>query len=181
MLEKFALVKALLALVEAEKEYSMRELAKKARIGIGTAKQYLDWLLSKQIVKRKIIGKTHQYSLNLDNFVTRYIKILISLSEIKEAGIVEEIKNKLPVISIILYGSVAKGEDEPKSDIDLLVISRKNVRIKPLRSEKNLKKEVTIICYTMAEWRRKAKEDKPFYDKIITEGIPLYGELPIVR
>ncbi len=180
MLEKFAPIKALLTLIKAQKEYSMRELARNAKIGVGTAKQCLDWLLNKRIIKRKIIGKTHQYSLDLNNVVTRYIKILISLDAIQESGIIEEIKNKLPVTSIVLYGSIARGDDELKSDVDLLLISRKDIKIKPLRAEKNLGKEVTIICYTLAEWRRKAKEDKPFYDRIITEGIPLYGELPVV-
>lgn len=180
MLKKFAPIKAFLALNNAAKEYSVRDLAKAAGIGIGTSKQCLDWLLAKEIVKRKVIGKTYQHSLNVDNILTRYAKILVSLNDIQESGIIKELLD-FPIISVVLYGSVARGDDSPASDIDLLVIAGKEIKIKSMHFGKNLKREVTIICNTLPEWRRKAKEDKPFYDRVIIEGIPLYGELPVVR
>jgi hypothetical protein len=43
-----------------------------------------------------------------------------------------------------------------------------------------LKKEVTFLVYTVDEWRKKAKSDKVFYDRLILDGIALYGEMPVV-
>ncbi|MDI6738483.1 MAG: nucleotidyltransferase domain-containing protein [Nanoarchaeota archaeon] len=177
MLEKFAPIKAFLALAEAGEECSVRGLAKKAGIGVGTAKHCLDWMLSKRLVKRKIIGKTHQYILNLENVMTRYAKILNSLNAIQESGLVDELA-KLPVLSLVLYGSTARGDDSPKSDMDFLIISRKDMKMPAPKAK--LEREATFVCRTLAEWRKTAKEDKPFYERIITEGITLYGDLPIV-
>lgn len=148
MLEKFAPIKAFLALAEAEEEYSVRGLAKKAGIGVGTAKNCLDWMFSKKLVRRKIIGKTHQYSLNLGNVMARYAKILNSLNAIQESGLVEELI-KLPVLSILLYGSTARGDDSPKSDMDFLIISRKDIKMPALKAK--LKREVTFVCRTLPE------------------------------
>ncbi|MDI6720848.1 MAG: nucleotidyltransferase domain-containing protein [Candidatus Aenigmarchaeota archaeon] len=178
MIEKYALFRAIDGLRD-QNEYSIRGLAKKTGIGIATAKVCLDYLFSKDMVKRKIVGKSHIYSFDTANYLTRYTKILFSLIEINDSSIVKEIVARYPVNSIVLYGSAARGEDDTKSDIDILVISRKKISM-PLKSEKNLKREVTLLIYTLPEWRRKSKEDKVFYDRIIIDGIPLYGDIPIV-
>src|SRR3989344_2297803 len=115
MIEKYALIKAIKTLISAPKNYSVRELAKKANIGVTTAKYCLDYLYSKKIIKREVIGKTYQCSLN-DNFLTKHIKILFSLTQISGSGLIEELLNSYSeIISIVLYGSVARGEYDPKS------------------------------------------------------------------
>ncbi len=180
MIKKYALFKVIDVLVRNSKELSLRDIAKKAEIGVATSKMCLDYLKEKEIAKMRIIGKTHLYSLDLDNFVSRHIKILSSLSLIKNSGLIEELlKNQKSITSIMLYGSTARGEDDQKSDIDILIISRKPIKLKPLKSE--IDKEVTFVVYTLPEWRKKAVSDKPFYDSIIIDGILLFGEKPIVR
>ena len=75
MIEKYALFKVIKRLVENPKEYSIRGLAKEANIGLGIAKSSLDYLYANKLLNKKIIGKTHQYSLN-KYFLTKYIKLL---------------------------------------------------------------------------------------------------------
>jgi len=181
MIRKYALFKAVSMLIQYPKESSVRFLAKKSDIGVATAKRCLDYLLEKDIVKRRIVGKSHLYSLNLENILARHVKILFSLNQIKESGLTEELlKNYPSITSIVLYGSAARGEDDPFSDIDILLISHKKVKISPLQAEKKLNREMTFLSYTLSEWRRKAKEDKPFYDRVILDGICLYGEKPVI-
>ena len=179
MIKKYALFKVLNVLINS-KDISLRDVAKKAKIGVATSKSCLDYLREKNIVKRKIVGKSHLFSMNLDNYVSRHIKILNSLNTIKNSGLVEELlKRHRTINSILLYGSLARGDDDEKSDIDILIISRKPIKLKPLKS--HLKREVTIVAYTLSEWRKKSVTDKPFYDRVIMDGIALYGEKPIVR
>ena len=181
MLEKYAPTRVIETLITKNGEQSLREIARNSGIGASTAKTSLDWLHAKDIVKKKIVGRSHLYSLNLNNPVTRHIKILHSLSEIIDSGLTEEIINRHPhTYSITLYGSVARGEDNPKSDIDILVISKDETKIKPFKAENKLGRETTIVKYTPTQWRRKARDDKPFYDRAIIDGIPLHGELPVV-
>ncbi len=180
MIEKYALFKVINKLLEKQKEYSIRGLAKEANVGLGTAKSCLDYLYAKKLLNKKVIGKTHQYNLN-KYFLTKHIRLLSSLAQLSEAGLVEEILEKYKdIISIVLYGSVARGEDNPISDIDILIVARKKLKITPLKAEKRINREVVILNYSITEWKEKAKTDKAFYDRVIIDGIPLYGEMPAV-
>ena len=180
MLEKYALIKIINGLLES-KEVSLRELARKVNVGSSTAKIQLDYLLKNNIVEKRIIGRNHLFRLKIDNFVVRQIKILNSLIALKKAGFVEEILERFPsVLGIMLYGSVAKGLDDNESDIDVLIVTRKPEKLKPLKTEKRIKREITIILYTLAEWKNKAKEDKIFYENVMLNSINLYGEKPVV-
>lgn len=182
MIKKYALFKAINVLINNSKKISLRDIARKAKIGVATSKMCLDYLKEKEIVKRDIIGRTHLYYLNLDNFVAKHIKIINSLSTIKDSGLVEELlKNYNAITSIVLYGSSARGEDDSKSDIDILIISRRPIKLRSLKSEKNINREITFVAYTLPDWRKKSGTDKPFYDRIIMDGIALYGEKPIVK
>lgn len=171
----FSIVKALRA-----GEASLTAAARRAGISLNAAHTYLTEMQRKGILSRKEIGRTHLYMLNQGSFLARHLKILLSLDELNESGIVEEIrKRNYSVISIILYGSVARGDDDEKSDIDILVIARKKQRLGGL-AVKSLKRQVSIEQYTPSEWRATAKTDKIFYDKVIVDGIALYGEIPVV-
>lgn len=182
MIEKYALFKVLSKIIKKPKEFSVRGLAKEANVGLGTSKTCLDYLLSKKILLRKIIGNTYQFSVNKNSILAKYIKILLSLNEIEEVGIVEELIKKYPfILSVILYGSVARGEDIETSDIDILIITRKKFKLTHLNSEDKIKREITFLIYDLNEWREKSKKDKVFYDRIILDGIALYGEIPVVK
>lgn len=182
MIRRYALFKVFESLVNSGKKESVRSLAKKAKVGVATSKRCFDYLFEKSLVKKEVIGKLYQYNLNEDNILTRYLKIAISIAEINESGLIEELTEKYPQItSIVLFGSTATGTDTPSSDIDILIVSRKNIKIKPLEAEKKIKRELSIVKYLSSEWKKKAETDKAFYDKVITEGIPLYGELPVVK
>lgn len=182
MIRKYALFKVFEFLRNSSQKESVRSLARNANVGVATAKRCLDYLLEKKIVKREVLGRLYQYKLNDESILLRQLKIALSIAELEESGLVNELLASYPeIIAIILFGSAATGGDTPKSDIDVLVISRKNFKIKALHAEKALKKEVSIVKYLHSEWRKKAENDKAFYDRIIAEGLPLHGELPMVR
>jgi len=181
MLEKYALFKVLGALRNRD-ELSVRECARRASVGTGTSKTQLDWLAKTGIAKRRIIGRTHLYSIDVSKALARQYKILFSLHEISESKLVEELIERFSEISsIVLYGSAARGEDNDKSDIDILVVSRKKTRITGLKAERMLKRELTILSYSSQEWRDKARNDKVFYDRVMIDGLVLYGEMPVVN
>jgi len=79
-------------------------------------------------------------------------------------------------VSVVLFGSFAKGINDEKSDIDILIITNKKKQLSLLDIKGN---ELQIIQLTPLEWREKVKKDKPFYQEIITTGIALEGEMPI--
>ncbi len=184
MLEKYAPYNIIQKIIAEDSPFTIREIARKAEVGTGTAKQWCDFLIHEGILQKKIIGKRNVLlEKNLEDIRLRYIKILFSLDTVQKSGLVNEIRRVCPLIlSIILYGSVARGEDDSKSDIDILIISRKPVHKELLRlkAQEKLEKEVTFTACSMQEWREKAKKDKVFYDQIILEGIALFGDKVMV-
>lgn len=181
VLKRYALLRVLHTIIKRPDVYSVRQLARIAGISPNTARLQLDALLAMKILKRDVIGKTYQYSLVTDYFLTKAIKIALSLAEISASGLVEELLERYPsIVSITLYGSVALGVDDPRSDIDILLISRKPIRLVPLKAEHKLDREVAFTVYTPQLWRRKAREDKVFYDRAILDSITLYGPKPVI-
>jgi predicted nucleotidyltransferase len=97
------------------------------------------------------------------------------------SGLVEFLKEQTANLSsIILFGSMAKGEDDEKSDIDILIIGKEK-HFNLGEFEEKLDKEITLHFFSWSEWNHKAKEDNPFYYEVISHGIPLYGELPLTK
>lgn len=88
------------------------------------------------------------------------------------------------VNSIVLYGSVARGEAKRESDIDLLVVSP---------SPSTMRKEVSQICsdftyerafaffislihFSRQEFYELKRLGSPFIDNVIDEGVILYDK-----
>lgn len=182
MLEKYALFKLLKKLsLDPRKRFSIREVARETGLSVSAAKYCLDYLLGREIVVREIIGKTHQYYLNLENPLTRQYKLLFAIEAILDSGIINVLKNVPGVGSIVLYGSVARGEDDAKSDIDILVIARRKRVVPTIEFEHKIGKTINIKWHTPSEWMDKAVKDKVFYDRVIINGILLFGEMPVVK
>jgi len=87
-----------------------------------------------------------------------------SISEIK--NIVKEYEDELKrhnihITKVILYGSYAKGNPRPYSDIDLIVVSPDLARFSPLKRQEllaqltmNIDAPLEIIGYTPAELKK---------------------------
>lgn len=85
------------------------------------------------------------------------------------------------VVSIILYGSVARGTDEPGSDVDIALILRgkmdadTQLRLTDLSVNLDLKYDVLLsIVDVDEEFFLKWKNLIPFYTNVEKEGIVLW-------
>ncbi|MFH1751374.1 MAG: nucleotidyltransferase domain-containing protein [archaeon] len=181
MLEKYALVHAMQVLTAVpSKSFSVRGLAREAKLSPGASRIALDYMHKKGMVSLKVIGKTYQYKASLDNALCRQWKTLFNVNELNDSKIVNEIIKRIPLVqSILLYGSLAKGTNDMKSDVDLLVISLKKTKT-DLRFVNKIKKEVNVTVFSWNEWRKKAVKDKVFYENVIFDSIVLFGERPVV-
>lgn len=181
MLEKYALIKAIQAMTSCpRKSFSVRGLAVEASLSPGAARTALDYMHKKGIVSLKVIGKTYQYRASLENALCRQWKILFNLDKIVGSKIVEETLKKIPqVYSILLYGSFAKGTNDEKSDIDLLVVSHKRTKT-DFGFVSRLGVESNMSLLSLSDWKKKAFEDKVFYENVIYDSIVLFGERPVV-
>ncbi len=161
-------------------EIHLRGLAKRIKTPVFTVKKYVDYAVKDNLVIEKKVGNLRMLKANMKNPAFRYLKIFRSIDKLQKSGIVEYL-SKMPLVSsITLFGSVAKGEDDYKSDVDIIVIGQK-VKIDLGKYEEMFGKEIAVKIYKWSEWKKIAEENKAFYQDIILYGITLLGEKPVVQ
>lgn len=179
MIKKYALIKIVASVARETEELSLRDIAKQASVSTSTAKTCLDYLLRNNMLKMRKVGKSHLFKWE-SNFLAKQTKVLLSLAEISSSNLISEIlQHDRGVVSILLYGSAAKGEDDKKSDVDILVITQKKTKIPELKT--GLNREITVLVYSYSEWKEKAEKDAAFYNEVILNCIPLCGEKPVTQ
>ena len=104
----------------------------------------------------------------------------------KTVGLVEPIQSALrkfqtQIRFAFVYGSVAKGLDTSKSDIDLIIVGD-DLSYSPIfsalqKAEQTLQRPVSPNLMTTKDWARKIEDKNPFVTKIIQQPkIFIYGD-----
>lgn len=124
-------------------EYSINELEKETKIHRVRISNLIKELYNYNVIKIRKKGKVSLISINKDNFFVKelLIKIFHKEKEITEktmTHLVNGLKSKKNIISIVLYGSAVKSDFTFKSDIDLMIIYKNNMDKK--QTEKTIQK-----------------------------------------
>jgi predicted nucleotidyltransferase len=87
-----------------------------------------DRLVDQGVVLRRSAGRANLYSLNRDHLAAPYVEGLAAL----RTELVGRLRKAIaeweePARWVLLFGSVARGEADPKSDLDLLVVRDQGV------------------------------------------------------
>lgn len=90
-----------------------------------------------------------------------------------ESGFEEEILERFPGTTIVLFGSFSRGEDTVDSDIDIAVIGAKEKRINVEKYEKILERSITIQFFITIK-NKHLKQS-------ILNGITLQGAVELSR
>lgn len=94
-------------------------------------------------------------------------------------------KYKDQISKVIIFGSVARGESDPESDIDLLIVTT--------NGDRKLRDEISMACFDIIlktnvilsplvmdgetyEWHKNYRD--PLYNKIQMDGIDLWTKKP---
>lgn len=166
---------------EPYKEFYLREAAKKAKCSVFAAKTYSDILVKQKFLIENRKANLRYLKANLGNTTIKLVKSAITTNDIEKSGLIEHIKDKVQgVSSILIFGSSAKGEDSLESDIDILIIGKKNY-LSLSDFEDKIGKKINEHIFSWSEWNKQAKENKAFYVDVLMYGISLYGEKPIVN
>ncbi|MEW6593102.1 MAG: nucleotidyltransferase domain-containing protein [Candidatus Hadarchaeota archaeon] len=160
-------------------EVYLRELARRLRMNAATVMRVTELLVKKKLLLKRTEKHATYFQANLTPEF-KETKKANTVSKIFEAGAVDLIKEKSVGLSVmLLYGSAAKGEDDPNSDYDLLVIASK-CDVKASEISERLGRETSLQVYNAAEWKRVSKQNRAFYLDVISSSIPLYGEKPVI-
>jgi predicted nucleotidyltransferase len=107
-----------------DKSFYTNEIVRWADMGRGTVRRELDRLVSAGLLRVSSAGNQKHYQANADNPVYSELLGLVR----KTFGIADVIREALQPLArkiefAFVYGSMAKGEDNADSDIDLMVVT----------------------------------------------------------
>ena len=162
-------------------EVHLRQAAAQAQVSPSTAKRFLEEYTRLGLLTETEKANLHLFKANLDKASFRLWKT--SLFLLKNEAYMRQLASQYPDSSLTLYGSCATGTDGPGSDLDLLLITRREEEPSPRTLDelsRRTRRTAQLLRYTPEEWEKKASEDKPFYERVIIDGIAISGPLPVV-
>jgi len=163
--------------------FHVREAARKTRIDVKAIQQQLKMLEKINVVSSIQKGRNKEYSLNLNNYLTKYYMILAETFasitylnknfEVKK--LISEIGDKIGD-SILLFGSFAKGEMTQESDIDLLVIGDRKPDLDAAKEAGRLMgREINVKSTTKGKFLEGLTNNDPLMLEVANNHIVLKG------
>jgi len=119
---KVALLRLLL---RTRGEHTGRSLAKRVDFDSKTCHAALRDLARQGVVEHRRAGSSILYRVNERHVLVReLLEPLFDREGTFLSGYARELRSRLraPLVSLVLFGSVARGEERPTSDVDLIVI-----------------------------------------------------------
>ncbi len=167
------------------KEFTTRELASHIKVSHTGVRKALNDLYEMNAIRIKVIGKSHTVSLNGGSYAASLIDKIFQA----EAETLPELAKLLgrslrdpSVTSATIFGSVARGEEEPLSDIDLLILTDDKERAEDLISEAQhtVSKRFgnPIAPYLLTEAESAAESRIHILREIKKKNIPVCGRFP---
>jgi predicted nucleotidyltransferase len=154
-----------------ERSFYTREIVKNVDSGIGAVERELTKLEQSGLVSTHRIGNQKHYQANRGSPIFEELHGLV----LKTVGLVEPLRKFLTphakqIRTAFVYGSVAKGRDTARSDIDLMVIGD-NLTYSDLYTalqdaELVLKRPVKPNFVSTEDWQRKLKQKNSLFTNI---------------
>lgn len=175
-------------LARAGGEHTGRFLARQVGFDAKTCHAALEDLVRQGIVERRGAGAAYLYRLNDRHALVA--KLLTPLFE-GEGKLLEdyarEFRRRLrgPVVSLILFGSVARAQESASSDVDILVIvsnpaAARRVEESADRAAADLASRygnpLQVLVMDRDGFRRRARAGEPFVSEVLRTGRVLEGK-----
>ena len=151
------------------RSFYQREVAGEAHVSVGSANRILRGLVDRGLIDREKKGKIYLYRFNVDNPVSRQLKVLFNIMEVEElVGMLQNLTTR-----VILFGSCAEGMDVKESDIDLLVLTNEKKTVSEIISQYKSKRRLSPIIVNANDFTKLRNDDRPLYNEIM-RGITLW-------
>ena len=148
---------------------------------LWTVQEALKALTRLGIVETESVGRAGVHSINEQHAAVSPLRAIVDpvavLREVVGAVTGAEVK------AVILFGSIARGEAAPDSDVDLAVIAPRgwDKRIGLEDSvQRSLGNACDVLVFTPTEFHRLASSGEPVVGDILRDGIALIGTMPRV-
>lgn len=156
---------------QPERSFYMSEIMRNVRSGAGAVERELSRLQRSGLVSVERIGNQKHFRANHQSPIFAELQSIV----IKTVALTEPLGKALEpysdkIIAAFVYGSVAKGTDTARSDIDLMVIGDElnysELYAALLNVETALARKVSPTFLSSKDWRRKASDKGSFISKV---------------
>ena len=164
-----------------------RQLAELTGLNHRTVVEALDPLTHLGVVEKRHAGPSYLYTLARENFIAQRI-VLPALEA--ESGLPAALRDEIvalfapEAISIVLFGSLARGEEKHGSDVDVLVVMADGEGCAEIEERgleaghsffKRFGRPLSVHCITLPDARRGGEA---FLSEAVREGETLFGKPP---
>lgn len=172
------------ALARLEQPVTRRQLALQAGVAPGNASTVIEDLIATGIVHETVAGRASMVELNRDHLAAGPVVALAGLRR----ELVERLRARLAgwpgLRAAWLFGSVARGDADRKSDVDLLIVAADldapelHEHLARLHADvlSWTGNELQVVEHTDASWRALVRARNPLVDQIRSNGVVLAGD-----
>ena len=171
-----------LLLSEREREYSVQDLARSLGLSLGSVHPAVQQLMDARLVLARRVGRSRALRANIRHPLYRPLKALFDAEVETLATVAREFADALPhggVEAVVLFGSVARGQPAPRSDVDVLVVGNGAVQREARRLAASLldRHDVNVspLVLTPREVSARLRAFDPLLLTIAKEGKLLRG------
>jgi len=160
-------------LMHPDKEFYLRELSNQFHLSPRAVSVELKNLESIELIKKRISGKQHYYSINTNHPLFTDLQNVF----LKTIGLKKVIRDKLtsfqsPIFYAFIYGSAARGNSPASSDVDLMIIGKISSRkVAGILAEAGsiLNREINFSIFTIDEFLDRLKKNDHFMTALFKE------------
>ncbi|UCD85452.1 MAG: nucleotidyltransferase domain-containing protein [Deltaproteobacteria bacterium] len=163
-----------------EGRFYIRELERLTGEDYKSIVMELHNLESLGLLKGEAQGNLKYYSIDRNFFLFPELKNIIFKTAGVKGALEQELKKIKGIMYAFIYGSYAKGKEDPRSDIDLMVIGDIEIGrlIASLRGpERDLQRKINYVVFDLPEIKKRFKIKDDFVREVFKdEKVMLIGE-----
>jgi len=150
----------------------IRGLSEELEMPYASVRKALKDLEEKGFLESDKKSKMTFYSPKGEKF--RKAKKLVNLEKLEDSGLIEFLEKEFRSEAVVLFGSYLEGRDKSESDIDLAVISGRDIEVDISDFEEKLDRKIQL---TRVE---NLKEESAEFRNTLANGMVLQGHLEVV-
>ena len=156
-----------------DERFYLREIVRLVGAGSGAVQRELAQLVEAELLCREVSGRQVYFSANRESLIYEELRAFVE----KTAGVADVLRTCMAPLQrtarievAFVYGSVARGAQRSKSDVDVMVIGDVTMAqvVPTLRdAERVLRREVNATVFPPDEWRAKVADPSAFIRRVL--------------
>jgi predicted nucleotidyltransferase len=157
-----------------DRTYYANEIVRLAGGGIGAVLRELERLEATDLVVVTRVGNQKHYQANREAPIFDELRGIV----VKTFGVADRLRGALAPIAkriraAFIYGSIAKGTDTARSDVDVMILSEDVSFSDAIRAlttaEQQIGRSISPTIFGLDEWRAKLGEEDGFLQRVLAQ------------